>query len=131
MIALPLGEIAEILRGELRLHAADTADTVVDGIVDTDSREMVPGAVFVAKPGETTDGHRFVPAAADAGAVLAIVGAFVIAAIVTPPDVVSQLALAIPMCLLYEGGIWAVRLFVRQRESDDEAAQPGESPERG
>ncbi|MEE2815507.1 MAG: UDP-N-acetylmuramoyl-tripeptide--D-alanyl-D-alanine ligase, partial [Actinomycetota bacterium] len=39
----------------------------------TDSREMVPGAVFVAKPGEATDGHRFVPAAADAGAVLAIV----------------------------------------------------------
>ena len=36
-----------------------------------------------------------------------IVVAFVIAAIVTPPDVVSQLALAIPMCLLYELGIWA------------------------
>lgn len=34
-----------------------------------------------------------------------IVGAFVVAAIVTPPDVVSQLALAIPMCLLYEVGI--------------------------
>ncbi|MEV8219200.1 UDP-N-acetylmuramoyl-tripeptide--D-alanyl-D-alanine ligase [Microbacterium sp. NPDC077391] len=73
MIALSLGQIAEILRGELRLHASDTADTVVDGVVDTDSREMTPGAIFVAKPGETTDGHRFVPAAADAGAVLAIV----------------------------------------------------------
>ena len=34
-----------------------------------------------------------------------IVIAFIIAAIVTPPDVVSQLALAIPMCLLYELGI--------------------------
>jgi sec-independent protein translocase protein TatC len=34
-----------------------------------------------------------------------IVGAFVVAAIVTPPDVVSQLLLAIPMCLLYELGI--------------------------
>lgn len=34
-----------------------------------------------------------------------IVGAFVIAAIITPPDVVSQLMLAIPMCLLYEFGI--------------------------
>jgi sec-independent protein translocase protein TatC len=34
-----------------------------------------------------------------------IVGAFVVAAVVTPPDVVSQLALAIPMCLLYEVGI--------------------------
>lgn len=39
-----------------------------------------------------------------------IVLAFVIAAIVTPPDVVSQLALAIPMCLLYEVGIWAAQL---------------------
>lgn len=34
-----------------------------------------------------------------------IVGAFVIAAIITPPDVISQLLLAIPMCLLYEFGI--------------------------
>jgi len=34
-----------------------------------------------------------------------IVGAFVIAAVVTPPDVISQLMLAIPMCLLYELGI--------------------------
>jgi sec-independent protein translocase protein TatC len=40
-----------------------------------------------------------------------IVGAFVIAAIVTPPDVVSQLALAIPMCLLYELGIFLARFF--------------------
>lgn len=39
-----------------------------------------------------------------------IVGAFVVAAVVTPPDVVSQLALAIPMCLLYELGILASSL---------------------
>lgn len=37
----------------------------------------------------------------------AVVGIFVVAAIVTPPDVVSQLMLAIPMCLLYEAGIIA------------------------
>src|SRR5688572_27735885 len=37
----------------------------------------------------------------------AIVGVFVIAAVITPPDVVSQLMLAIPMCLLYEVGIIA------------------------
>ena len=43
-----------------------------------------------------------------------IVGAFVVAAVVTPPDVVSQLALAIPMCLLYELGILASR-FVTGR----------------
>lgn len=42
-----------------------------------------------------------------------IVGAFVVAAVVTPPDVVSQLALAIPMCLLYELGILASRLVSR------------------
>ena len=38
-----------------------------------------------------------------------IVTAFVIAAIVTPPDVVSQIALAIPMCLLYECGLFLIR----------------------
>ncbi len=42
-----------------------------------------------------------------------VVLAFIVAAIVTPPDVVSQLALAIPMCLLYELGIWAAQLFIK------------------
>lgn len=73
MIALSLAEIAEILDGELRLFGTDTEATVVEGNVDTDSREMTPGAIFVAKPGEHTDGHRFVGSAAAAGAVLAIV----------------------------------------------------------
>ncbi len=40
----------------------------------------------------------------------AIVGMFILAAIITPPDVVSQLLLAIPMCLLYEAGIIAARM---------------------
>ncbi len=44
----------------------------------------------------------------------AVVGIFVIAAIVTPPDVVSQLMLAIPMCLLYEAGIIAAALLARR-----------------
>jgi sec-independent protein translocase protein TatC len=48
-----------------------------------------------------------------------IVGAFVVAAVVTPPDVVSQLLLAIPMCLLYELGVFAARFFVRPPEDDD------------
>ena len=43
-----------------------------------------------------------------------VVGAFVIAAIFTPPDVVSQLMLAIPLCLLYELGMLMAR-FVRKR----------------
>ncbi len=42
-----------------------------------------------------------------------IVIAFIIAAVITPPDVVSQLALAIPMCLLYELGIWAAQIFIK------------------
>jgi len=45
----------------------------------------------------------------------AIVGIFVIAAVLTPPDVVSQLMLAIPMCLLYEIGVLAARMIARRR----------------
>ena len=41
----------------------------------------------------------------------AIVGAFVIGAIFTPPDVVSQLLLAVPLCLLYELGMLAARML--------------------
>jgi sec-independent protein translocase protein TatC len=52
-----------------------------------------------------------------------IVGAFVVAAVVTPPDVVSQLALAVPMCLLYELGIIASRLV--SRPVTDAAVNPG------
>jgi UDP-N-acetylmuramoyl-tripeptide--D-alanyl-D-alanine ligase len=73
MIALSLAEIAAATGGELRLAGTDTAETVVDGVVDTDSRAMRPGGIFVAKPGAETDGHRFVGQAVDAGAVLAIV----------------------------------------------------------
>ena len=49
-----------------------------------------------------------------------IVLAFVIAAVLTPPDVVSQLALAIPMCLLYELGIWAAKFFNRYSQAPAE-----------
>ncbi|MEO5596792.1 MAG: twin-arginine translocase subunit TatC [Lysobacteraceae bacterium] len=49
----------------------------------------------------------------------AIVGAFVIAAILTPPDVVSQLMLAIPMVLLYELGLIAARIAVKPRSAAD------------
>ena len=49
-----------------------------------------------------------------------IVGAFVIAAIVTPPDVMSQLLLAIPLCLLYELGLLAAPFFVRSGKSGPE-----------
>jgi sec-independent protein translocase protein TatC len=46
-----------------------------------------------------------------------VVLAFVVAAVVTPPDVVSQLALAIPMCLLYEMGIWAAQVFIKHTQA--------------
>jgi sec-independent protein translocase protein TatC len=46
-----------------------------------------------------------------------IVGAFVVAAVVTPPDVLSQFMLALPMCLLYEAGLMCARFVsVRQKE---------------
>lgn len=48
-----------------------------------------------------------------------IVLAFVIAAVVTPPDVISQLALAIPMCILYEVGLVAAGWFVKVSKAPD------------
>lgn len=51
-----------------------------------------------------------------------IVGAFVVAAIVTPPDVVSQLALAIPMCLLFELGLLVAPIFARVTRAPEETA---------
>jgi sec-independent protein translocase protein TatC len=51
-----------------------------------------------------------------------IVGAFVIAAILTPPDVISQLSLAVPLMILYEGSIWSVR-FVEKRAAAEAAAK--------
>ena len=50
-----------------------------------------------------------------------IVIAFVIAAILTPPDVLSQLSLAVPLVALYEGSIWSVRL-VEKRAAAERAA---------
>jgi sec-independent protein translocase protein TatC len=51
-----------------------------------------------------------------------IVGAFVISAVVTPPDVLSQLLLAIPMTLLYELGLFIAR-FYTPKPADDEATK--------
>ncbi|SBN63082.1 UDP-N-acetylmuramoyl-tripeptide--D-alanyl-D-alanine ligase [Curtobacterium sp. 9128] len=69
MIALSLAEIAAAVDGELVRGAADT---VVDGSVETDSRLVTAGSVFFALLGEETDGHRFVPSAAESGAALVI-----------------------------------------------------------
>ena len=49
-----------------------------------------------------------------------IVGAFIVAAVVTPPDILSQLLLAVPMTLLYELGLLVARFYV-PKPSNDEA----------
>jgi len=56
-----------------------------------------------------------------------VVLAFIIAAIVTPPDVVSQLALAIPMVLLYELGLWAAQIFIKHTQAPTEDAEAPQS----
>jgi len=55
-----------------------------------------------------------------------IVGAFIVAAVFTPPDVLSQLLLAIPLCVLYELGIFLARFMGKPKDADEAAAQ--ESP---
>ena len=55
-----------------------------------------------------------------------IVGSFVVAAVVTPPDVISQLLLAVPMCLLYEVGLFAARFIVKPKTDDDDYRAPSD-----
>lgn len=72
MIELTLAKIASVVSGELR----GPADIVVSGSVETDSRLVVAGSLFIAKPGEVTDGHKFIGSAAESGAVAALVEHF-------------------------------------------------------
>jgi len=61
-----------------------------------------------------------------------IVGAFVIAAVLTPPDVISQLSLAMPLLLLYEGSIWSWSArSPRKRPAPPPAPRPSRRSERG
>jgi len=54
-----------------------------------------------------------------------VVGAFVVAAVVTPPDVLSQFMLAVPMCLLYEAGLFLARFVgVRPKPESEYKTQP-------
>src|SRR5664280_3462705 len=58
-----------------------------------------------------------------------IVGAFVLAAVLTPPDVISQMSLAVPLMIMYEGSIWSVRVVegkARAEEAAKEAAKEAE-----
>ena len=56
-----------------------------------------------------------------------VVAAFIVSAVVTPPDVISQLALAVPMCVLYEIGIIAAQLFIKHTKAPDSEAA-GDKP---
>jgi sec-independent protein translocase protein TatC len=59
-----------------------------------------------------------------------IVGAFVVAAVVTPPDVLSQILLAVPMWLLYELGIFVARFVVKPAGASDWKAPSDAEKER-
>jgi UDP-N-acetylmuramoyl-tripeptide--D-alanyl-D-alanine ligase len=69
MIHLTLEEIAKIVGGELH----GDPNLIVVGSVETDSRKISAGGLFIAKPGEVTDGHLFINSALQAGAVGAVV----------------------------------------------------------
>jgi len=74
MIALSLRDIADSVDGALHLPAGQAdPESLVSGSVQTDSREVDQGSIFVAKPGETTDGHLFAPLAVERGAALLLV----------------------------------------------------------
>jgi sec-independent protein translocase protein TatC len=57
-----------------------------------------------------------------------IVGAFVIAAVLTPPDVISQLSLALPLMLLYEGSIWSVKWVEKKAQASAAKAAGSATP---
>ena len=56
-----------------------------------------------------------------------IVGAFVLAAVLTPPDVISQMSLAIPLLILYEGSIWSVRMVEKKAQAEAAAKAASEA----
>ena len=71
MIALSLSEIRDLTGGQV--HGTETPEAVIiDGSVSTDSRDCGPGSLYVARVGETADGHDFVGSAVTAGAVAAL-----------------------------------------------------------
>lgn len=73
MIQLSVSEIAKAIGGTVQ----GDGQILVTGAVETDSRVIAAGGLFVAKPGAISDGHHFLPSAQKAGAVAAIVERFV------------------------------------------------------
>jgi UDP-N-acetylmuramoyl-tripeptide--D-alanyl-D-alanine ligase len=68
LIPLTLEEIRDLTEGEIH-GCDDPAAVVVDGVVTTDSRDCGPGSLYVARVGESADGHDYAAAAVAAGAV--------------------------------------------------------------
>jgi len=56
-----------------------------------------------------------------------IVGAFILAAVLTPPDVISQMSLAVPLLILYEGSIWSVRMVEKKAQAEAAAKTASEA----
>ena len=73
MISLTLAEISEAVGGTLRLSAGVHDHDEISGAVQTDSRLVTTGSIFIALPGEVSDGHLFAPSAIDNGAALLLV----------------------------------------------------------
>jgi sec-independent protein translocase protein TatC len=74
--------------------------------------------LFLSKIGLVT------PEALKKGRKYAVVVIFVVAAVLTPPDVISQIMLAVPILLLYEISIWICRSVTRKREEQDKMGEP-------
>lgn len=94
MISLSLDQISSVVSGDLFLSStADSADLVA-GEVDTDSRKIGPGGIFVAKPGAASDGFLFIQDAVTAGASLVITQRLsdVDVSQIVVPDVIQALA---------------------------------------
>ena len=103
-----LSELSELLHGRgllasepLPAHGGE-ADPVV-GAISFDSRQVTPGDVFVARPGQHTDGHDHVPAAVDAGAVAVLVER-PIPSIQVPEVVVCDARVALGLAAAWRAG---------------------------
>ena len=77
--------------------------------------------LFLSKLGIVT------PEALKKGRKYAVVVIFIVAAVLTPPDVISQIMLAVPILLLYEISIWICKSVTRKREEQEKMGEPAVS----
>jgi UDP-N-acetylmuramoyl-tripeptide--D-alanyl-D-alanine ligase len=103
---LTFGDILEALSG---VHPAWASQVITEAVID--SRQVIPGSLFVAMPGERVDGHDFVAEAFNKGAVLALVQ--------KEPDSLAQ-----PLNLFDLRDQEAAREFLAQSEATEIAALP-------